>query len=515
MKYLVLLAIFSCCIPSFFSQTESSFLIHYDTDYEAQVLQDKNTTHLERLMALGPKASLERTAAAKKEFDAFISEIKSSKLLNKPEAKLMKELHALVHKRFLTRYQFVVPFHEIFKNGTYNCVTASALFALVLEELDIPYNIQEQPTHVYIMAYPDTKAISVEMTAVKDAYYLTARKDVSNAVNALLELQLTDREEIQMKGEVYVYNAFYNTNDVVDLGELTGIQYMNESISAVNDQRFADALSAICKAEMMYDVKKTQLLKTEILLSLMAEAKFESLNEIGYLVGYSNLKKSNKKKVYQQYAAFLNDQLLNKAKRGIVDSSYMFIRNNMTDTAQVKELGSLYYVALSEYYAKAMNTKKQLEFAELAYSNAPHNVALQSWLVQSVMRCYADKLEGEELVEKLENYSTKYPGLLSNNLFLSAHFYAYSDASQEYLDEDDWENGKKYFDLALKTRSSMVDPEIIDPDQIGWLYAEMGAYLYREKKYKESLAVLEEGLKLVPDHERIISRMEIVKPKVK
>ncbi len=514
MKYLVLLAIFSCSLSQLFSQTDS-FLVRYDTDYEAQVLQNPDATHLERLMVLGSKASPERTAAAKKEFDAFISEIKSSKVLRKPEVKLMKELHAMVHKRFLTRYQFVVPFHEIFKSGTYNCVSATALFALVLEELDIPYNIQEQPTHVYIMAYPDTKAISVEMTAVEDAYYLTARKDVSNAVNALLELDLTTREEIQMKGELYVYNAFYNTNDVVDLRELAGIQYMNASISAVNDERFADALSSICKAETLYNVKKTQLLKTEILLTLMSEAKFESLKEIGYLVGYANLENSNKKKVYQQYAAFLNDQLINQAKRGIVDSSYTFIRNNLTDTAQVKELGSLYYVAISEYYAKAMNTKKQVEYAELAYVNAPGNVALQGWLVQSIMRCYVGKLDGEELVKRLEGYSVRYPGLLSNNLFLSAHFYAYSEASQDFLDEDDGENGKKYFDLALKTRASMIDPEIIDPDQIGWLYAEMGSYLCRKKQYKEALDVLEEGLTFAPDHERIIARIEIAKSRMK
>ena len=100
-------------------------------------------------------------------------------------------------------------------------------------------------------------------------------------------------------------------------------------------------------------------------------------------------------------------------------------------------------------------------------------------------------------------------------MFLSAHFYAYSEASQDFLDEDDGENGKKYFDLALKTRASMIDPEIIDPDQIGWLYAEMGSYLCRKKQYKEALDVLEEGLTFAPDHERIIARIEIAKSRMK
>ena len=84
----------------------------------------------------------------------------------------------------------------------------------------------------------------------------------------------------------------------------------------------------------------------------------------------------------------------------------------------------------------------------------------------------------------------------------------------ELYRNDEGEDAKKYFDLALKTRESMEDKEVLDLDQIGWLYAEVGAFLYREEAYKEAQKVLEEGLKLVPNHERILARLEFVKEKL-
>lgn len=514
MKYYLLVGLFFLSLPDLFSQDKSFELENYTTAYEKEILLKKDATHLELLMAMGSGASRERTLAVKQELDAFISEIKSSNLMRLSEVKLMKELHKKVHDRFLTRYKYVSPFNEIFESGQYNCVSASALFALILEELNIPYNIQEQPTHVYIMAYPDTKAISVEMTALKDAYYLPARKDVSKAIRTLAELGLTTPEKVRQQGELQIYNTFYNTNSVVDLKQLAGIQYFNEAITAVNNTDFTGAYTIICKTEKLYQVEKTGLFKAELLITLIAEAKFDKLKDIAYLVGYSNLKRADQTKVYYEYATFLNEQLISKKNKELADSSHTYIIQKLTDTATVAKLSALYYFGLSEYFSNAYNLKKQLEYAELSYSASQETPGIQLWLIRSILQGF-EKYEGEELVMKIDEYAGKYPVLKTHNLFLMGYFYAYTDASNEFYSDDDGENGKKYFDLALKTREAMEDKEVIDKDQIGWLYAEAGAYLYRENDYKAALKILEEGLKLAPDHERIVARIEIVKSKIK
>jgi len=508
MKYPLLLAFFTLCLSQLFAQ-ESSFP-KYHTTYEQEVLLNRSATHLELLLAMGPKASRERTAVVKQEFDVFINEIKSSDLLRRSEVKLMKELHRKVHERFLTRYKYISPFHEIFETGEYNCVSATALFALVLEELNIPYNIQEQPNHVYIMAYPDTKAISVEMTAIKDAYYLPPRKDVSKAVGILVELGLTTQKEVQRQGALQVYNTFYNTNSEINLRQLCGIQYFNEAITAANENDYAGAFDAICKTEAYYNVEKTRVFKREVLYTLLDKAKFDCLRDIGYLVEYANLKKTDHTSVYFQYAKFLHEQLITKRKRELADSSHIYIVQRMKDTAQVAELNGLYYIGLSEYYSNTYNPKKQLEYAELAYKSSPDGPGVELWFTQSLLQSL-ENYEGEELVEKMDEYGVRYPFLQKHNLFLKFYFYAYVSASNDYYSDDDGENGKKYFDLAIQTMNAIEDKEVLEQDHIGWLYAEVGSYLARRHDYQGAINILEEGLKLAPGHEHLLRRIDAVK----
>ncbi|WP_343633397.1 hypothetical protein [Fluviicola sp.] len=516
MKYLLFIFCFTGCFFLTYSQTSGFELEKYRSDYEREVLLNKHATHLEMLMALGDDASAEKTLAVKKQLDEFVNEVKSSGMMRMSEAKLMKELHKKIHERFLRRYKYVSPFNEIFKTGQYNCVSGTALFALVLEELDIPYNIQEMPTHVYIMAYPDTKAISVEMTALKDASYIPARKDVSKAVRTLVEFGLSTPEKIRQQGELQVYNAFFNTNSVVNLKQLAGIQYYNEAIVAVNENQLLLAFEQISKAEKWYDVDKARLLKAELLVTLMADADFSSMDDIGYLVGYANIKKADQTKVYYQYAKFLNAQLLTKGNKALADSSYTYIEAHLQDTATLKRMGALYYFCVSDYYSNAYNLKKQLEYAELSYNTSVETPGIQLWLVRCIMLSISKTNEDEEeILAKLDAYADKYPFLRKHNLYLVGYFYAYAELSNKFYVDNDGTKGKKYFDLAVQAMNDMEDKEVLDQDNIGWLYAEAGAYLYRENDYKAALKILEEGLKLAPGHERIVARIEIVKTKLK
>lgn len=514
MKHHLLLSFLVLCISPLFSQIQSFELEKYDSNYEREILQNKDATHLELLMAMGSEASSERTLAVKKELDEFIGEVKSSGMTRFPEVKLMKELHRKVRDRFLTHYKYVSPFDQIFVSGQYNCVSATALFALILDELEIPYAIQEQPTHVYIMAYPDTKAISVEMTASKDAYYLPGRKDVSKAINTLIDLGMTTPLQVRQQGELQIYNMFYNTNSVVDLKQLAGIQYFNEAITAVNKEDFIEAFDIICKTVKLYDVEKTRLFKREVLTTLLGEAKFDSMKDMRYLVEYANLKNADQSKAYYQYAKFLSEQLISKGNRVLADSSNVYLVKELADTIVAAKLSGLYYMGLSEYFSNAYNLTKQVEYAEKAYKISPDLPAIQLWLTRSILQSL-DKYEDEELLTKMDNYAKQYPFLQRHNLYLTGYFYAYADFSVEFYQDDDGVKGKKYLDLALKTRDSMEDKEVLDQDQIGWMFAEAGAHLYREEDYKSALKILEEGLKLAPNHERILARLEYVKLKVK
>ncbi|TSJ47723.1 hypothetical protein [Fluviicola chungangensis] len=514
------------------------FFEKYVNDYQKQVLNDVNASHFELFMISDSACSGQKTAAAKKEFDAFISELKASKILKQSEEKTIRALHKQVHERFLTRYRALVDFDEIFVTGEYNCVSSTALFALVLEELGIPYYVQEQPGHVLIMAYPNTSNITVEMTTVKNAFVIPPRKDINRAIENLLELQLVTPKQVNTLGSVAVYDLFFNVRSKLTIDQLIGIQLFNHAITAVNNDQTEKALSDISKAERFYDVYRTQILKSELLLDLVEKKDFKSLASLPYLFEFGNRNKYKNEYVIYSYANFINQRLIADGNRPMADSSLVLVNRMVKDTNLLNDLTGIYYLGMADYFSKARKNEKALEYSEMAYRSSPNNSFVKSALLDQITyhlsvkylydEEYSEEDEGpdeEELDEELETaekfyseinkYCVKYPYLDSNNRFILLKLYANIDFSMNYYKENDGVNGKKYFDLSESLIDRITDKELIDEDYLGWLYAECATYLFRQHQYEEAVQTIEKGLKIDPEHERLLKRLEIIKSRMK
>ena len=99
-----------------------------------------------------------------KRFDYVTNQVKLKFNPKKKPAKNIKKIYKEVHDSYCQKYTMNTDFSDLFKDGSYNCVSGTAIYALIFEELDIPYSIKEVPTHVYLVAYPETENIYVEAT---------------------------------------------------------------------------------------------------------------------------------------------------------------------------------------------------------------------------------------------------------------------------------------------------------------------------------------------------------------
>lgn len=532
-----LFLLFLAFCPFGFAQT-NEFFEKYTTDYEKQVLNDANASHFELFMIADSTCSKQKTESAKKQFDAFINELKASKITKQSEEKTIRALHKKVHERFLTRYRALVDFNEIFVDGEYNCVSSTALFALVLEELEIPYYVQEQPGHVLIMAYPNTSNITVEMTTVKNAFVIPPRKDINRAVQNLLELQLVTPNQVKATGSVQIYDQFFNERSKLTIDQLIGIQFFNHAISSVNNDQMEKSLSDICKAERFYDAYRTKIYKSEILLDLVEKQDFKSLGSLPYLFEFGNMNQYKHQYVVYGYANFINQRLIADGNRTLGDSSLVLVNRIVRDTNLLNDLTAIYYLGMADYFSKARKREKALEYSEMAYHSSPNNSIVKSALLDQIVYSLSFKylyndesseededLDQEELDEELETaekfyseidkYCVKYPYLDSNNRFILLKLYANIDFSMNYYKENDGLNGKKYFDLSEGLIDHITDKELIDEDYLGWLYAACAAYLFRQHEYNEAVQTIEKGLKIAPEHERLLRRLEIIKSRMK
>ena len=92
----------------------------------------------------------------------------------------------LNHRLFI-KYNSNTFLTQLFEDGDFNCVTGSLFYSLILDSLNIPYVIKEEPTHVYLLAYPSTFSVPLESTDPAMMIYVPSEDFKINYNNFLLE----------------------------------------------------------------------------------------------------------------------------------------------------------------------------------------------------------------------------------------------------------------------------------------------------------------------------------------
>ncbi|MEP2026189.1 MAG: hypothetical protein ABJI85_16100, partial [Reichenbachiella sp.] len=108
---------------------------------------------------------VDEVLAYEKSYALLIDKLKERQSDSKSEAAFLKYVFYTVHRKMLGTYEQYVTFSEIFKKEKkYDCVTGTALYALILDELDVAYEVHETDYHVYLIAKSEGKEYLFEST---------------------------------------------------------------------------------------------------------------------------------------------------------------------------------------------------------------------------------------------------------------------------------------------------------------------------------------------------------------
>ncbi len=118
----------------------------------------------------------------KTNYDGFVHELKLKQLKWNDSHRLLKKVFFQVHKEYLKEYVPYQSFQDLFETGTYGCLTGTALYAFLLEELGFEYEIIETNYHMFLLVNADGHEAS--------------RFDRSQRIKELLELIMTSEQEV-------------------------------------------------------------------------------------------------------------------------------------------------------------------------------------------------------------------------------------------------------------------------------------------------------------------------------
>lgn len=153
-----------------------------------------------------------------------------------------------VHRKFLKRYTYPESFVGIFDDGSFNCVSGTALFACLLDRLGYQPRLFETRYHVFLRVDLYGTPVLLESTDAQNGIVI-GKDQVSGRIDDYIE-----SETSRLNANQTTSAPFHRENVLreIDLTELSGLHYYNIAVNFINESDHHNALRALKKAELLY-----------------------------------------------------------------------------------------------------------------------------------------------------------------------------------------------------------------------------------------------------------------------
>ena len=166
-------------------------------------------------------------------YGKFIQDVKQLNLESEAgdkSEKHIKKIYQLVHDRFLKTYNRQAHFGDFEVNGEYQYLSATILYAYILETLKIPYQITQLPSHTYVIANPGTDNIKFETVESEKPFYLFDDQGKQKNVTELIKTNYIDQSYAIRVGVERAFDDFFYAKPDITLKEAVGLLYFNKAL---------------------------------------------------------------------------------------------------------------------------------------------------------------------------------------------------------------------------------------------------------------------------------------------
>ena len=174
---------------------------------------------------------------------------------------VLRQIFQKSHQELFKDYEQHSTFNDMLATGKFDCVSASAALALLLDRYAFDYKVVETDYHVFIVVNYDDKEIILESTLPVGGM-ITAPSEVASYLEGYKAGDSVKLKSLNQRlGAPKVDlsdNAIFRK---VNLTQLAGLQYYNDAISQFNEQSFKKASTHINKAFKLYESERIEVRK--------------------------------------------------------------------------------------------------------------------------------------------------------------------------------------------------------------------------------------------------------------
>lgn len=428
----------------------------------------------------------------------------------KPE-KRVKAVYQAIQKTFLKDYEFSVSFSSTLLNGTYQNIDAAILYAYTLEKLNIPYQLKQFPGNVFLIAYPETDKIKLETVDATKGIFIFNDEAKQKDIGDLLKDGYITQSYLNNVGVERAFDDFFYAKPEITFKEAVGLLYFNKGLDDARNGKEKDAYSDICKSEMLFPDKKNAFVKSELMSDIVTTLKYDRIEDwkaLTSLANDPNATEDTRKYLHYRFDDLLNTTLLNEGKKDKVDEIFNYLSANVADSTLKSNVTQDYYYTSSHYEYMLSNYTLGFAYAEKAFKVNPDNPTMTSTFVAELVQKFTSQATPKQNIDSLTRYITLYPSLGKNPLVRSTYIFNISFLGSEAYAKDDAKNGEKYLNIMTGQLEAYPNHDDKFNSQFSMIFLSASSYYYRKQAKQKAIAILNQGLKYLPDDENLTRRLQ-------
>lgn len=449
-----------------------------------------------------------------RQMNKITEDIESSGVLKKSTKKQAKAVYETVHERYFQLYELENAFIDIFTNGRYNCVSATAVYAMIFEELGIPYQIIEEPSHVYIIGWPKTDNIVIEGTDPQNGYYKVSSRFKERYVQSLIDGKILNPSAFLGMDAIEIYDKILGSErKEISLSQLVGIQYGNYGAFAIDQGDYETALENLQKASWFYP-KSVYAVLENAARSIYLEAPETVVDDrfVSEMIVWSNdtLNKLQVMSISSCFARIAEQELYNTTDWSNYERWNNHLLANITDSTLLKELGFVYHYEFGRIAFQNAKYDRAIVQLDSAFNYQPDNSDLKTLFAASLAGSFASMsshLEMLALVEKHEERHEEFAEEVNMQSLKSELFLRI--AYEAFLDKD-YARGMKWVEK-FEANYDKGSAALLEGSLVGAVYSEaMGIQFVRGNR-QTAKALVERGLKYDPSNIELMNRKRMMR----
>lgn len=444
--------------------------------------------------------------------NACVNDLKQ-KTKGQDEVKAVKTIYKEVHRRFLTTYVLENSFSDLLEKGEYNCVSGSALYALIFEKMNIPYQIVEAPQHVFLFAWPSTHRVAIETTDPKSGYLRLNDSYIQKYVRYLYEQKLIPKDEYENSSAAQLFDTYYFEKNGLSLRGLAAVQLTNYAIYALNNNATDRALPQIKRAYYLLPNERNRYILVSTLWNSLADHAYKTPEDIANLTilcraHRKGAEESGSGKIRYEFARLTEERLISNSDFEGYIHAFQAISPALSDTTLRNEIAFGFHYELARL---SPGNSKSPEFEEehlkAAYALKPRHADLRHLIKSSFFRRSENLQEAEELIVCMDRYSSHYGFLAEDEQFTSIRANGLLELAWRNFMIGQAGKGeqclKQFEKLCSDNRQVKAGSQYIEK-----AYATAAGYYYKKGNTAKTRSMLQTGLRYAPGNYGLQARLQ-------